>query len=88
MHLINNIHLVFTNLRRDANLIDQIPDIIYRIIGSCIQFKNIESKIFIRSMGIILIDHFCKNTGASSFSYSAWTCKQQSLGQVIMLNGI
>ena len=39
--LINDIYLIFTNLGRNTNLLNQLPDIIYGIVGCRIQFVNI-----------------------------------------------
>jgi hypothetical protein len=42
MHFIDDIYFVGAYLWWDANLIDQISDVIDRVVGSSIQLVNIE----------------------------------------------
>jgi hypothetical protein len=42
MHLINNIDAVFPNLRGNPDLVNDIPDLIYPIIGGSIQLMDIK----------------------------------------------
>ena len=41
VHLVDDIYLILTNLRRDAYLLHQLANVIYRIVGSSIEFVNI-----------------------------------------------
>ena len=88
MHLIYNINFILSNLWGDTNLITQTSNIIHRVVGCGIQFKDIESKIFIWLLKFVLIDHFGQDTGTSCFTNPARTGKKQGLCQVIVLYGI
>ena len=41
VHLVDDIYLILTNLRRDAYLLHQLANVIYRVVGSSIEFVNI-----------------------------------------------
>ena len=42
MDFIDDIHLVFSDLRRDPHLVDQVPDIIHRVVGGGIKLMDVE----------------------------------------------
>lgn len=42
VNLIDDIHLVFAKLRRITHLLYQSPDVIHRIVGSCIKLVYIQ----------------------------------------------
>ena len=88
MDLINNINLVLACLRGNAYLIYQTSDIVHRVVGSRIKFKNIEGKILIFPFRPILVDLFGQNTGTGGFAHTSWTAEQQGLGQMVVLDGI
>jgi hypothetical protein len=69
-------------------LIDQISDIINRIVGSGIQFKNIKGKILAFLFGAIRIYFFGKNSGTGCFSYATRASEKQGLSEVIVLDGV
>jgi hypothetical protein len=59
VYLINHIHFVFANMWRDAHLIYQTADIIYRVVGSSIQLMHIERVGFIeRNTGFAFVAGF------------------------------
>ena len=101
MYLINNIHFVFTYLRRDAYLFHQLSNIIYRIIRSRIQFMNIVRALFIESharltriasfsirCGCHTVDCLGKDTCASRLSHPPRSAKQIGVSQFLCGNGI
>ena len=88
VHLINDVDLVLSYLWRNTYLVYQVSNIIHRVIGSGIQFKDVEGKIFIGILIPVLVDLLGQDTGAGSFTYSPRTGKKQGLCQVIMFNGI
>ena len=94
VHLIDDIHFVFSALRRESYLIYQIAYIIHTVIRCRVQFKDIERRILIEgNTGVALaarfkvrsrmfaVDCFCQNTGASGFSYATRAAKQKRLCQ-------
>ena len=68
VHLIDDIHFVLPGLWRDTNLVNQAPDIVYRVIGSRIEFKHIKSKIFGRVIIAFLVYFTGQYSGAGCFS--------------------
>ena len=48
MYLIDDVDLVNAHLRGNPNLVDQTPDIIHRIVGSAVEFIDVEGSIFIK----------------------------------------
>jgi hypothetical protein len=45
VHLVNDVYFILSGLRWDAYLIDQVADVIYRVVGRGIEFKHIECEI-------------------------------------------
>ena len=88
MHLVDNIDLILTNLWRNPNLIDQVPDIIHRIIRGSIKFEDIECKILVFHFIAVLIDLFGQYSRAGRLTYTSGSCKQQCLRQMIIGDSI
>src|SRR5690606_17542875 len=86
--LINDIHFIFSHLRRDPHLIDQVSYVVYGVVGSGIEFKYIEGKILLRIFSSLLINLFGEDPGTGGFSHPPWTGEKKSLGQMIIFNGI
>ena len=86
MNLIDDIHLVFTHLRRDSYLVDQMTDILHRIITRGIQFKDIEGVILVWIAPILGVNHFGQNPSASCLSNAPRTRKQKGLSQFIVVD--
>ena len=88
VHLVNDIDFVFTGLRRVANLIDQVSNVVHRIVGGGIQLMNIKGGIVLKTHAgitfptrlhvitqILAVDGFGQNPGAGCFSYSPGTAE-------------
>src|SRR5690606_15483994 len=88
MYLIDNIYFVLPYLWWDPDLGSEFPDIVYRVVGRGIQFKNVECKILVIGCSRTLVDLFCQDTGTSSFAYPSRTREQQGLRQMIIFNGV
>src|SRR5690606_2484731 len=88
MHLINNINLVFSNLRRDSNLINQIANIVNGIVGCGIQFENVESEIFAFLFIPVRIYFFGKNSCTGCFSNATWSLEKHSMGKMFVFYGV
>ena len=101
MYLIDNIHLILTDLWRNPHLLYQLADIIYRIIGRGIQFMNVIGTLFIEShtrltcitsLSILsrshTVDSLGKDTCTRGFSYSTRPAKQIGMRQFLRGNGI
>ena len=48
VYLVDDEHLILSDLRRDTYLIGQIADILDRVVGSGIQFRNIVGTLFVK----------------------------------------
>ena len=88
VNLVDDVDLVFPNLRWDTDLVYQVSDIVYRVVGGCIQLKNIEGKILSFLFTSVLVDLFGQNPGAGGLAHPARTTKQQSLRQVVIFDGV
>ena len=83
MHLINNVYLIPDRLRRNAYLLNQATDIIYRIVLRRIKFVNIKGVSVLKRLAgstnpaslavrlqVCTVNGFGKDTGAGSFANS------------------
>ena len=101
MHLINDINTVTSNLWWNPYLVDQVTDIINRVIGCGIQFVDIVTSVVIKchtrftlvtgfgiGRQVAAIDGLGKNAGTGGFSHTPWTTKQVRMGQLLASDGI
>jgi hypothetical protein len=100
VHFVNNIHLIFTCLRRDSNLVNEAADIVNGVVVGSIQFENIESSIVAKSDagGALIagfkiggrvgaVDGFCQDARTGGLSDTTGACKQKRLRQLVVFNG-
>ena len=79
----------FGSLRGKAHLIDQVADVVHRVVTGRIQFKDVKAEILVsRCFTVFGIDHFGQDAGAGGFTHPPWSGEEQGLGQVILANGI
>src|SRR5690606_32492566 len=96
MHLIDNVNLVPTRLRRNSHLLNQSTDILDGIVGGRIKFVNIERGPVLKGNtavacstrlnlagNLLTIDCLCQNTKRSRLTYPPWSRNQKSLCQLI-----
>ncbi len=86
MHLVDNVHLVFTILWWDANLIDDAPNVLYAIVRGCIKLKHVEAPLGLFSGETI--DGIGKNPGTGGFAHSAGTTKQIGLRNLTAFDAV
>jgi hypothetical protein len=101
VHLIYNVYFVLAGLWCISHLLYQVPDVVYRVVGSSIQFMYIERSMFIEAgtgvagiAGLALrgqvlaVNGFGQDTGTSSFAYTSGTAEQKGLRQMILADSI
>jgi hypothetical protein len=101
VHLVDDINLVFAQLRREAHLVNQIADIVNRIVRGRIELVYIERLAGVERVAALApvtgfsfrghraaIDGFGKDARAGGFSYAARTAEQVCLGKLAAGNGI
>ena len=97
MHLVDDIHLVFSNLGRDPHLVDQVADIIHRIVGCGIELMDIKrcgaverQARFALIAGLHLVDRveavdrLGQDTGAGGLANPPRAAKKERLGQLVV----
>ncbi|CAI8409997.1 MAG: Uncharacterised protein [Cryomorphaceae bacterium] len=85
VHLINNVHLEFPGLRRKTYLVNQATDVIYRVVRSGIQFKDVQRQFLFAQLGT-RIDYFGENARTRGLTYTARTTEQQGLRQMVVVH--
>jgi hypothetical protein len=101
MNFIDDIHLVISNLGWNPDLFNQVADIFHRIIGSGIQFMDVEGSGTVkRQAGLAFvagfyhvyrveaIDSLGKDTGACRLANPSGAAKQECLSKLAIPNGI
>ena len=80
VHLVDDVHLVGSHLGRKANLVDELPDVVDRIVGCGVKLKNVEAVVEAFT-GVDLVDSACQNPCAGRLAHPARPGKQQRLGE-------
>ena len=101
MNLVDDEHFVFSYLRRNLHLLNQITNILDRIVGGCVQFMDVVRPVFIEGdttftriasipigSGTKTIYSFRKDAGAGGLSYTTWATEKISMGQLTLCYGI
>ena len=101
MHLVDDKHLVFTNLRWYAGLFHECLDMLYRVVGGGIEFEDVERPLLVEGLatftvsaclpvfsGRETVDSLGKDTCAGSLSYTSRTAKQVGVSQFAALHSI
>ena len=80
MDLVDDVHLVGSHLGRKANLVDELPDVVDRIVGCGVKLKNVEAVVEALT-SVYLIDSACQNSRTGRLAHPARPSKQQRLGE-------
>ena len=96
-----DIDAVSADLRRNTYLVDQVTDIIHRVVRGGIQFVDVERTVFVESFAgfalvacfgigcrVQTVDRFGEDTGASGFTHATWAAKQIRMGQLTATDSI
>src|SRR5690554_6646489 len=87
MDLVDDVYLVLPDLWGDPNLIDQAADIVHRVVGCRIEFKNVEGIILVFPLLAVLVYPLGQNPGTGGLADSPGATEQQGLCQMIVFNG-
>jgi hypothetical protein len=98
VYLVNDEYLVLSLLRLKADLFDERPDVINAVIGSSVEFHDIEGGVFAecpaafalaawlkRFRCMLAIQHFGQNAGTSRLADSTGAAKQESMRYMVCL---
>ena len=100
MHLVDNIHLIFSLRRRILHFFDQRTDIFYTIVGSRIHLNDIHRCLFLNSLThcalsarairsrIFTVYCLCKNLRHSSFSRTSGAAEKVCVADTLALQFI
>jgi hypothetical protein len=101
VHLIDNINLVFSRLRRKAYLLYQATDIFHRVVAGGIQFMYVQRSAIVEGGAgaagiaglrigctVFAIDSLGQYPGTGSFAHATGTTKQECMRQLILADRI
>ena len=100
MHLVDNKDRVTALLRNDAHLLDEVADVIYRVVRRCIQLVNIKRAALVERTarltlvtrlaiaGILAVDSLREDAGTRCFTYTAGAAEEVGVGKLSALYGI
>jgi len=88
MHLIDDIYLIFSELWRISDLVDEVPDIIDGIIGGGIQFIDIQGITPFGCLRFETVYEFGNDARAGGLAYTSRPAKQQCLSELLAIDGI
>ena len=101
VYLVDDEYLIFPSLRRNANLVANLTDVVDRVVGGGVQLVYVHGTLFLKgaarlacvtglTVGCRLQAVYClgKDAGASGLSYTAWTAEQVGVSQFARTYGI
>ena len=80
VHLVDDVHLVFALLGRDANLIDDASNVLDLVVGGGVQLKHIERHGFV--LHVETVDGPSENSRRCRLSDPTWTAEQIGLSNL------
>ena len=101
MNLVDDENLVGALLWLKTDLVGQIPDVFYRIVGGSIQLNDVKGLLFCKSLtgralaacftfrcAVQTVDGTGQDPGSGGLTYTARSAKQECMRQLILTNGI
>jgi hypothetical protein len=88
VHLIDDVYLVHAELRRIAHLIDEIANVLNRIVGSGVELVDVERIAPAFSRGVKIVDEPGQNPGTGGFSHTARAAEKHGLGRLSAVHGV
>ena len=99
--LVDDKNLILAHLRRNASLLHQRLDVFHRVVGCCVELKDIQRALLIERLTtlaliaglaigrrILAVDGFGKDTCASGFSHASRSAEQIGMCQFATLHRI
>jgi hypothetical protein len=105
MHLIDDVHTashlsVFASGRHVAGLLNEVPNVVYAVVGGRVELMDGDALAFIESAAgvalvaglplrseVFAVDGLGQDTGTGSFAYSPGAGKQKGVSQLIHQDG-
>ena len=101
VNLVDDIHLVVADLRWDAHLVNKAADVVNRVVGSGIEFVDVERGVVVEGAArfafvagfkvfgwMQAVDGLGHDAGASGLAHASRTAKQEGLGQSVVADGV
>ncbi len=101
VHLVDDKHLILTDLRWDGHLLDKIADIVDRVVGGAIELIDVVGTLFVERLArfalvaslafgteMFAVDGLGENTGTGSLANASWTTEQIGMRQFATHDGI
>ena len=101
MHLVDNIDGVLAYLRRYSHLVNQRTDILDRVIGSGIEFVDIERPLLIEGLATLAliagvksvlrvktVNGFRENTRTGGFAHSSRSAEEICMRQMVLTDSV
>ena len=101
VHLVNDKDLILAQLRRDARLLHQRLDVLYRVVRCGIELKDVQRSLFVERLTrltfvarlavtrrVLAVDGLGKDTRTGRLSHTTRPAKQVGMGQFARLHGI
>jgi len=101
VNLVDDVHLILSDLWWDAHLVDQAADVLDRVVRRGVQLVNVERSVVVEGAarltfvaglhvlgGIQAVDGLGHDAGAGGFAYASRPAKQESLRQGVVADGV
>src|SRR5690606_17603228 len=86
VNFVDDVDLVLAVLRRVPHLVDQVADVVHRIVGCGVQFEDVQRIEF--RLIFEAVDQPCDDPRAGGFAHAAGTAKEECLRQLVVVDGI
>ena len=101
MNLVNDVDLILSDLWGDSHLIDQTTDVFNGVVGSSVQFVDVERGVvvegaarlaFVAGLHVLsriqAVDGLGHDAGAGGLAHASWAAKQKGLRQSVVADGV
>ena len=101
VHLVDDEHLVATYLRRNLHLLDQLADVLHRVVAGGIQFVDAHRALFVEGLAALTlsaglsfgrrcqaVDGLGKDAGTRRLTHSARPAEEVGMSQLTRRDGI
>ena len=80
VHLVDDVHLVFALLGRDADLVHNAPDVFHLVVGRRVELKDVERQRLV--LPVKAVDGLGENARRGGFAHTTWTAEEVGLGDL------
>ena len=101
VYLVDDKHLILSELRWDARLLHQCLDMLHTVVRGRVEFEDVEGALFVERQAtltlvacltvcrrILTVDGLGEDTGTGGLTYTPWSAEEIGVSQFPAFHGI